>query len=103
MPLDQQPGRTFMAQQGNFCLNTARGREAAQRICAQDPMTGDKDGDRIGTTGLPHRLRRGAYSLGNLPIRPGFAERNGCHRTANFFMQAMTPFQRQFKRLPCAR
>ncbi len=54
---DQQARRALMAQKRHFGFNAAFGREPAKGAGACHPMTGNKERNWIGPTGLPGPLR----------------------------------------------
>ena len=85
----------FMAQEPDLGVNAAPGRKAAKGPGTQNPVAGDQDGNRVGTAGLSHRLRRGCDRTGDVAIGQGLSKRDVCHGAADLVVQAGAKVERQ--------
>ena len=74
---DQQRGRAFEFEQGDFRLDPATSGEASEAGGGQDPVAWDQNRDRVGAAGLADGLGRNAEIGGEVAIGPGLAEGDG--------------------------
>ena len=84
----QKPRRTFVAQQPDLAVHTARRGLSARRRRPQNAVARHDDRQEIGAAGLAAGLRRGSGDLGDLAIGASFAQGNGDHLARDVAGQA---------------
>lgn len=97
---DQQPRRSFVAQQRHFGLNPACAGKPGEPFGPHHTVARYDDRDRICPAGLSDRLRRHAERFGDIPVGAGIAKRNGVNGVTNRLLKRAAPdAQRQIKLL----